>query len=124
MESNSLKDYIDINFPSDNVVVIGDLNDILSDPDTVNVFLNFIEDEEHYKFIDMEIAHGNSSDWSYPTWPSHIDHILITNELFEEHDGVESEVMTVKIDNYISGGWTEFAQNISDHRPVAWKFKL
>jgi hypothetical protein len=28
---------------------------------------------------------------------------------------------TIKIDNYLQGGWIEYDQNISDHRPVAIK---
>ncbi|SVD40514.1 uncharacterized protein METZ01_LOCUS393368, partial [marine metagenome] len=54
-----------------------------------------------------------------PTWPSHLDHILITNELFDELDN--SDIQTIKIDEYLDGGWNEYDQNISDHRPVALK---
>ena len=28
---------------------------------------------------------------------------------------------TIKIDEYLEGGWNEYDQNISDHRPVAIK---
>ncbi|RLD59490.1 MAG: hypothetical protein DRI97_00910, partial [Bacteroidetes bacterium] len=81
--SNLLKDYIDINFPNEKTIVLGDLNDILSDDTENNVFQMFLDDSENYLFADYEIAHGNESNWSYPSWPSHIDHILITNELFD-----------------------------------------
>ena len=70
----------------------------------------------------IEIAQGHSSEWSFPNWPSHLDHILITDELF---DGLNnSEVQTIKIDEYLDGGWNEYDQNISDHRPVAIKFNF
>ena len=69
--------------------------------------------------MDIEIANGSSSDWSYPTWPSHLDHILITNELFDELDN--SDIQTINIDEYLDGGWNEYDQNISDNRPVALK---
>ena len=78
-----------------------------------------LDDSDSYQFVDLFIAQGNSSDWSFPNWPSHLDHILITNELFDELDSIE--VNTIKIDDYINGGWTEYDQNISDHRPVAMK---
>ena len=39
--------------------------------------------------------------------------------MFDELDSIE--VKTIKIDDYINGGWTEYDQNISDHRPVAMK---
>ena len=117
--SNLLKEYIDTNLPNENVIVLGDLNDILTDVLANNVFQMFINDTENYLFVDMEIAEGSSADWSYPTWPSHLDHILITNELFDELDN--SDIQTIKIDEYLDGGWNEYDQNISDHRPVALK---
>ena len=58
----------------------------------------------------------------FPNWPSHLDHILITNEIFESFDSIY--VKTIKIDDYLEGGWSEYDQNISDHRPVAIKIKL
>ena len=31
---------------------------------------------------------------------------------------------TIKIDEYLDGGWNEYDQNISDHRPVAIKLEF
>ena len=81
--SNLLKEYIDNYFPNENTIVLGDLNDDLSDNPENNVFQLILNDTENYLFADIEIANGNNSEWSYPTWPSHLDHILITNELFD-----------------------------------------
>ena len=116
---NLLKTYIDENLPNKKVIVLGDLNDDISEPHQHNVFQDVLNDSDNYQFGDLIIAQGNSSDWSFPNWPSHLDHILITNELFNELDSIE--VKTIKIDDYVSGGWTEYDQNISDHRPVAMK---
>ena len=69
----------------------------------------------------MDIANGNSSNWSYPSWPSHLDHILITNELFDELQHNSTVIETIKVDDYV-GGWSSYDTNISDHRPVAMKF--
>ncbi len=117
--SNLLKEYIDNHLPNKNVIVLGDLNDILTDVLENNVFQMIINDSKNYLFSDMEIAESSSTDWSYPTWPSHLDHILITNELFDDLDN--SDIQTIKIDEYLDGGWNEYDQNISDHRPVALK---
>ena len=57
-----------------------------------------------------------------PNWPSHLDHILVTNEIFSGFDSIS--VQTIKIDEYLEGGWSEYDQNISDHRPVAIKIPL
>ncbi|MCK5823525.1 MAG: endonuclease/exonuclease/phosphatase family protein [Bacteroidales bacterium] len=121
---NLLKQYIDTNFANENVIVLGDLNDILTDDSENNVFQSIINDYENYYFTDSQIAKGSSSEWSYPSWPSHLDHILITNELFDELENDASVIQTIKIDKYISGGWSEYDKNISDHRPVAIKLLM
>ncbi len=118
---NLLKDYIDDNLSDKNVIVLGDLNDDIAESASNNVF-QLILNSPNYQFADYEIAHGSSSDWSFPNWPSHLDHILITNELFDELNN--SDVQTIKIDQYLDGGWSEYDQNISDHRPVFMKLVL
>jgi len=122
--STLLKEYIDINFSNTNVIVVGDLNDNLTDDPNNNVFQMIIDDYENYLFADIEIAEGSSSEWSYPSWPSHLDHILITNELFDVFNNNDSYVETVRIDDFMDGGFNAYDQNISDHRPVAIKLAV
>ena len=122
--STLLKQYIDANLADLNVILVGDLNDILSDAAPHNVFKVYFDDAENYKFVDYGIATGDSTGWSFPTWPSHIDHILITNELFDEYANVDTVVEVIKLEEYIIGGWDAYDSAISDHRPVALKFKL
>ena len=117
--SNLLKQYIDNNLSNKNVIVLGDLNDDIAESSANNVFQTILDDTDNYRFVDMDIASGSSSQWSYPTWPSHLDHILITNELFDELGN--SDVQTIKLDQYLNGGWNEYDSNISDHRPVFMK---
>ncbi len=122
--SNFLKQYIDSIFPNEKVIVTGDLNDILTDNYANNVFQSLLDDTTNYQFVDMDIALGSSSGWSYPVWPSHLDHILITNELFSEFGHGSSEIQTIKIDNYLPGGLWQYDNIISDHRPVALKIQI
>ena len=122
--SNLLKEYIDTHFSNENVIVLGDLNDMLSDSPQNNVFQLILDDVENYLFTDYEIAMGDNSEWSYPTWPSHLDHILITNELFDDFENDSSVISTIKIDEYLTGSWWEYEENISDHRPVALKLDM
>ena len=117
--SKLLKQYIDNNWPDENVIVTGDLNDDIAEPNINNVFQLIISEPENYRFSDMEIANGPATDWSYPTWPSHLDHILITNELFDNLARPESAVSTILIDDVMPGGWDQYEEEISDHRPVA-----
>ena len=119
---NFIKEYIDTNLSNHKVVVLGDLNDDISEAPPNNVFQDVLDDSAHYRFADLEIAQGNNSEWSFPNWPSHLDHILITDEIFNEINNIKVE--TIKIDEYLEGGWNEFDQNISDHRPVAIKFSF
>jgi len=118
---NLLNEYIAANLVLSNVFILGDLNDILTDEQSNNVFWVFISQPDSYIFTDMEIAEGSYSNWSYPGWPSHLDHILITNELFDEFALPSTVIQTLKIDNYLEGGWDEYYDNVSDHRPVGLK---
>ena len=115
--SNLLKGYVDNYFPDSNVIILGDLNDNLTDNVNNNVFQEILNDTDNYLFADFEIAQGNSSGWSYPNWPSHLDHILITDELFDDFSLVE----VIRIDDFMDGGFSEYDQTVSDHRPVAIK---
>lgn len=116
-----LKEYVDDNFSDAQVIILGDLNDELTDDSQDNVFRTIIEDSNNYLFTDIDIANGNSSNWSFPNWPSHLDHILITNELFEKFENENSNIETIKLEEYLENGWYEYDQDISDHRPVALK---
>lgn len=119
--TNLLKEYIDTNFPDDNVIVLGDLNDLITDDPENNVFQPLLEDPENYAFADRALATGNAENWSYPSWPSHLDHVIISNEIFDAFYAHSSSVSTLKIEDHLVGGWGEYSANISDHRPVALK---
>ncbi|RDK86885.1 putative secreted protein (Por secretion system target) [Marinirhabdus gelatinilytica] len=122
--STLLKAYIDQNLDDVPVVLLGDLNDILTDPMQHNVFSAFLNDPDDFFFTDIDIAQGTEANWSYPSWPSHLDHILITDELFDLFNSTEGNVETLKIEDYLTGGWQEYDQNVSDHRPVALQLPI
>lgn len=114
--SEKLKDYIDDNLADEPVIVLGDFNDDISDEYSYdNVFWNFVNDANNYRFADMDIALGSSANFSYPGWPSHIDHILITNELFDYHQST----VTIRPSNCQK----DYLKKGSDHRPVMAVFK-
>jgi hypothetical protein len=104
--------------------MLGDLNDILTDEPSNNVFAPFMDQPDMYEFTDMAIAQGSSSGWSYPNWPSHLDHIMINNELFYVFWDDDSEIKTIKLDDYFDGGMSQYDEDVSDHRPVAIKFRV
>ena len=117
--SKVLKEYIDTYLSDKNVIVLGDFNDDIAESTQNNVFQMILDDSENYMFVDFEIANGNISEWSYPSWPSHLDHILITNELFDEFNNA-NYVQTLQLEESLHGEWNEYDQYISDHRPVGF----
>ena len=114
--SNLLYDYINNNYSTDNVIVLGDFNDVLTDVEN-NVFIAFLSDNNNYSFADYQIATLSNQNWSYPSWPSHIDHILITNELADNI----YDTQTILIDYSLNGSLLTYTNYISDHRPVGIK---
>ena len=114
------KEYFENNLSNSNIVLVGDFNDELSDEKTNNIYWDFISDNSNYRFVDLFIACNQSTDWSYPSWPSHLDHILISNELFNKVNFVQ----TIKLEQFFLGSWHEYNNIISDHRPVGLRLKI
>ena len=121
--SNYLDSYISNNHYNDNVIVIGDFNDSLIDDE--NVFDVFLNKPQEYTFADYSMAQQSNewAYWSFPTWPSHIDHVLISNELFDEYQHEESTCYTLLVDQEFSN-YASYDDNVSDHRPVIISLKI
>ena len=126
MASEMLEKYISENLTDKNIIIAGDFNDAIDEVDSTNVFLPFIEKPTEYKFADMDIALSEEVNWSWQGWSSsypaiHFDHILINNKLFDEFDN-SSIVDVLKLEKYFENGFSEYDDNVSDHRPVYIKF--
>ncbi len=121
-----LDEYIDEFLSEENVILLGDLNDQLTDPEEENAFTVFLDDKQNYYFADWEVAADSTASWSYPYWKyrSHLDHILISNELFDEFEKRGSEIRTITIDKFMEGGEDARYKYITDHRPVVLKLVL
>jgi endonuclease/exonuclease/phosphatase family metal-dependent hydrolase len=116
-----LDDFIQANYSGRKVLVVGDFNDSLTDIRSKNVFQNFLDAPESYLFVDMNIAKGPGSGWSFPSYPSHLDHILITAPLFDDYGGKETLVQVVPLHTFLRNGLTDYDPLISDHLPVVLK---
>ncbi|OHX63924.1 endonuclease/exonuclease/phosphatase family protein [Flammeovirga pacifica] len=116
--SARLKKYIDTSYPNDKVIVVGDYNGEIY-PSSSSQFNNFIYDSRNYAFSDMDQAKSSDRlDKSYPKWQpngSHIDHILITNELFNQYQ----KSYTLSLDRCSD----DYDPKVSDHRPVLTVFR-
>ena len=113
-----LEEFISTYYPNSRVVVAGDFNDEIAEPISTNVFMAFLDKPDQYLFADMPIAMRQESVPSYPSWASHIDHILITNELFSSYNRPDSFTRTIAVDTYFMNSLAEYQDNVSDHRPV------
>ena len=115
------RDYLNSHLENKNIILLGDFNDLLSDERSNNVFWEFISDSNNYRFLDLQIACGSNDYWSYPDWGSqgsHLDHILISNELFDDYENNGSLIQTILLGKYFEGGWDDYNNYISDHLPV------
>ncbi len=122
--SQALDEYIRDNFAGQRVVMVGDLNDELTDKAVDNVFQPFLDAPEQYNFVDMDIAQGPGSGWSFLGYPSHLDHIMITAPLFDAFQGETTLVQVVPLHTFMAYGWTGYDGLISDHLPVVLKLEL
>ena len=114
-----LHDYLNSSVQSGivNHIVVGDWNDDISDSYNQNSFNIFLEDNDNYRYVTYDNAHSNTNIHdSFPSYPSFIDHIMISADLFEKEGS--GDVQTIRLGDYISG----YDEIISDHRPVVWRF--
>ena len=120
MACQLLDEWIRDHHPDTAVIVLGDLNDKLIDPPVYNVFQIWLDAPELYRFADMPLATGPSSGWSW-RYSGHLDHILVTDELFPAVEAAGAEVQTLRLDTYLENAWNEYETHLSDHLPVALK---
>lgn len=108
---------------NENVIVVGDWNDQLTDKGMDQSFTAFLDDPEYFQFATMEIA-SDTSQASYPKWivPSILDHILFSKGFYDEHES-GGDVRTLRIEDIV-GGWEIYEEILSDHRPVFWSIPI
>jgi len=112
-----LSGYINEN-PNVNIIVLGDYNDEITDSESSNSLWPLVSDNA-VAFATESIA-GIDYYASYPSWPSFIDHIAVSTPLFDEL--TIGNIKTIRLDDYT--GYSNYQNNISDHRPVLWSFSV
>lgn len=111
-----LKEYIDsklLTSSEKDIVLLGDFNDEVIDPAGKNIFQPFIEDSLHYQILTRSLK-------QIPTYigdiRSHLDHILITDDVRKEYAQGITEVLQIDQE------YPLYIEYISDHRPVLARF--
>jgi endonuclease/exonuclease/phosphatase family metal-dependent hydrolase len=114
--SAELKEYLDRNRASDNVIMIGDYNDEIVNStfnDNVSPYKNFDDDPE-YTIVTKKLEEngfGSQSSGSF------IDHITFTSELSDDYfEGTERVENPFYVGSYLS--------TTSDHFPIWMRFKF
>ena len=111
-----LNNHIELEYASNNLLVVGDFNDTFENPTNDNdIFISFSNSNEGYVFTDNDIALGPTNFWSYPEWPSHIDHIIISDEI---DNNFVYNTQTLLIEDALSRGLIDYYNYLSDHRPL------
>ena len=104
--------------PNANIIILGDYNDEITDPQNNNSLWPLVSDDA-VAFATEPIA--DDDDYaSYPSYNSLIDHIALSTPLFDELNG--GEITTIRVDDYT--GYSNYQNNVSDHRPVVWSFPV
>lgn len=113
-----LEQYFSLNLDDQNIIMMGDFNDQIQEPVDYNVFLAFLNKPEDYLFADMPIAlNPTFNTVSYPNSNSQIDHLMISDELFDNFSSGGSVCKALNVENWF-GSWANYSGQISDHRPV------
>lgn len=118
--AKDLYDFLSLQKPNANLIVLGDFND---DMDTSiyqsseSPYIPFLNDVQNYKVVSKIISDKHQG--TTVKYEDAVDHIIISNELFEEYVPNSAKVMTEAaklIKNY--------GETTSDHYPVGAKFDL
>ena len=117
---NHLYNYIESNLNERNILIVGDYNDNLNTQvnytgSDTGIF--YLLESNGYAFADESISNGSSANFSYPSYPSHIDHIVINANILD-NPNITYETQTLLVENIFSGGFSEYDSYVSDHRPI------
>lgn len=90
-------------------VLVGDLNDKVTDPPQWNVFGAFLDRPETYRFLTLPAA--DAGEHTYIPFESFIDHVIVTTDALDEIGTGQTEVLALENDiaDY---------RDLTDHRPV------
>ena len=117
--SVALKAFLDVTYPTQRVIVLGDWNDDLDvsiSPGRRSPYDNFVADPLRYAFPTLELSVSR-----VPTtvgFADAIDHHLVSNELAALVQA--GSVRVVRLDQVIAG----YAQITSDHYPVVVSYRM
>lgn len=117
--SNALKSYLDTNFPTQKVWVIGDFNDDVDTSITsgsASPYANFVNDTARYRFPTRALSDAGIS--STVSFSDTIDHHLNSNEANATY--VAGSVEVFRVDSFISN----YRNTTGDHFPALSRYNF
>lgn len=91
------------------MIMMGDFNDELTDPEQYNVFGPLLYDPD-FAFLTLPLE--RSGGYSYISFEAMIDHLIVTQATLDVMQEDRTEILR------LDGSWDGYVQNVSDHRPV------
>ena len=112
-----LTDYLINNRESDNVILVGDFNNVTD--------YESFDSADSFRLTDLNILQGPASGYSWQGWTSsydasHLDHIIINEPLFSYQTTSSVEVIALPTQTGASN--SNVSNRISDHQPVIYRF--
>jgi exonuclease III len=125
-----LTDYLLNNRANDNVILVGDFNNI-GTQNITNPALSPFTDKDNFdsaasfKLTDLNVLLGPKSGWSWQGWDSsydeaHFDHIVINQPLFS-YDATSS-IEVINLPNQVGISTSNLSSIVSDHQPLIYRF--
>ncbi|MBB4804296.1 endonuclease/exonuclease/phosphatase family metal-dependent hydrolase [Flavobacterium nitrogenifigens] len=118
-DTQVLKDSLDAHYADSNIILLGDYNDdvkasvIAGQPSSYEAFVN---DTNNYKALTLEISQAGA--YSFLSSGGFLDHITISNELFDDYIANSTAVYDPRNDI------ASYTTTTSDHGPVIARFEL
>ncbi|MNK69854.1 hypothetical protein D3C87_892610 [compost metagenome] len=119
-DTQVFKDSLDTHYPNDNLIILGDYNDDVKKSvfgtNNPSTYENFVTDTSNYKALTLEISQAGA--FSFLTSGGFLDHIMISNELFDQYIDQSTAVYDPRNDI------ANYTTTTSDHGPVIARFEL
>ncbi|UWY28398.1 choice-of-anchor J domain-containing protein [Flavobacterium sp. TR2] len=119
-DTQVFKDSLDAHYPNDNLIILGDYNDDVKKSvfgtNNPSTYENFVTDTSNYKALTLEISQAGA--FSFLTSGGFLDHIMISNELFDQYIDQSTAVYDPRNDI------ANYTTTTSDHGPVIARFQL
>jgi exonuclease III len=116
-----LKDSLDLYYPTDKVMILGDYNDdvdftVSNVNTTVSSYISYTSDTENYTVLTAILSEEGYRSYAVGNYDDMIDHIMVTNELTNNYIDRSARV---HYEFYNS----EYVYTASDHFPVSVRLK-